>query len=218
MSASGSLPPRLRQLGSASDRRRRPGQVQCIDTDPGAGACRIFCVSRGSRRPFVIVLSIVSVSGSDGNAVRDRDGDAFVAAFQPRLRCPAVLFRDQPVAVDVATGDIPESEVEKLCCCLVAGEWPRFFVIFRSWKLTDSMALVVSIPFLMAESNMRNGTKLSQARSHAATIPGLFFPKSRRRFSRAVFAAASLRAARRAASRRRPSCALSTTRTSSTTG
>jgi hypothetical protein len=48
--------------------------------------------------------------------------------------------------------------------------------------------------FRMAASNSRNGMNWSQARSHAATIPGLFFPKSRRRFSSAVFAAASFSA------------------------
>jgi hypothetical protein len=69
-------PPRpgAAERGCAAGRRahRRP-----------AGACQIFCVSWGSRCPFVILMGSFSVSGQTGTRSPNATANAFMAAFQP---------------------------------------------------------------------------------------------------------------------------------------
>jgi hypothetical protein len=90
-----------------------------------------------------ITLVSFPASGSDGDAVGECDGECIHNRFPAVSACAAFSsFADQPVTVDMPAGDIPDPEVQKLYHRLVGGEMTRFFVIFRSWKLIDSIALV----------------------------------------------------------------------------
>jgi hypothetical protein len=61
----------------ASRRFEDPPRLRRFDdsAEHAFGACQIFCVSWGSRCPFVIRLWIFPASGSDRNAVGERDGE-----------------------------------------------------------------------------------------------------------------------------------------------
>ena len=89
----------------------------------GGRACQIFCVSWGSRCPFVTYCRVVFGAGSDGDAVGECDGECVHCCF-PAVSAGSAFssFADQPVAVDMPAGDIPDPEVKQLYCGLVAGE------------------------------------------------------------------------------------------------
>jgi hypothetical protein len=112
--------PALPRAPGARGRPARHGPpVRCDDP----GACQIFCVSRGSCRPFVILLWMISGAGSDRDAVGERDCERIHSCFPAQgSGAPLPSFEYQPFPVDMAPGDIPDPEVKKLYRCLVGGE------------------------------------------------------------------------------------------------
>jgi len=81
--------------------RVRPGRAAAVTFAALGGglidpvqSCQIFCVRLGQSLSFCYLLRVVSASGSDGDAVGNVTANAFMAAFQPRVPVPAVLFRE----------------------------------------------------------------------------------------------------------------------------
>ena len=68
-------------------------------------------------------MSVVSGAGSDGDAVAECDGECVHGCFPAVSTCSAFSsFADQPVAIDMTAGDIPDPEVKQLDCGVVAWE------------------------------------------------------------------------------------------------
>jgi len=120
-----------------------------------------------------------------GHAAGELDSECVQCRLPAECPGPAFpSFEDQAVAVDMTAGDIPDPEVKQFHCRVVIREVTAVLRYLSQLEVT----------FRMAASNLRNGTNSTQALSHAAIIPGAFFPYSRRMFSRAAFAAASFTA------------------------
>ena len=75
----GDWPPARRGRGDGQPRERPAGgALVCLTR-----ACQIFCVSWGSRCPFVMLVGSFSVPGQTGTRSPNATANAFMAAFQP---------------------------------------------------------------------------------------------------------------------------------------
>ena len=79
-----------------------------------------------------------------GDTPRELDGECVQGAFPAEGSGPSLIFLAYPaLAVDIAAGYVPDSEVEQLDRCVVVGEMAPVLRYLRSWKFIDSIALVV---------------------------------------------------------------------------
>ena len=60
-----------------------PDRARAAEQRGAARACQIFCVSWGSRCPFVMLVGSFSVPGQTGTRSPNATANAFMAAFQP---------------------------------------------------------------------------------------------------------------------------------------
>jgi hypothetical protein len=69
----------------------------------------------GSRCPFVILLWVIPGAGVRRDAAAECDGECVHCCF-PAIRAGAAFssFADEPVAVGMPSGDIPDPEVKQL--------------------------------------------------------------------------------------------------------
>ena len=119
----------LAAAGKAADlimalARRPPRRPDALDS-PGrvTGSLSNFLCKLGQSLSFCYLLRVISGAWSDGDAVAECDGECVHGCFPAVSACSAFSpVADQPVAVDMPAGDIPDPEVEQLYCCLVAGE------------------------------------------------------------------------------------------------
>ena len=132
---------------------------------------------------------------SDGDAVAECDGECVHGCF-PAVSSGAAQssFEDQPVAVDVPSGDIPDPEVEQLDGGVIGGEMTAVLDYLPQLEVyrLDGICRVDDLPDGGVEFEERD--ELAPGPVPRGDHPGLFFPKSRRRFSSAAFAASSFTA------------------------
>jgi hypothetical protein len=77
----------------------------------------------GQSFSFCYLMRVVSGAGSDGDAVAECDGECVHGRFPAvSTRSAFSSFADQPVAVDMPAGDIPDPEVKQLDRGIVSGE------------------------------------------------------------------------------------------------